>query len=117
MRTLLLMLTTTLVGCTTVGVTSLHYSGTVVGHRGSCHLDVYAGEDAVKVPFESLCLIDAKAAHTGADAIDAARSAACGCGADALIVASIGQEGDGFWVGRTGTATLKAVRYTAAPPK
>jgi hypothetical protein len=83
----------------------------------SCGLDIFSDEKEIDKPYEVVCLIDAKTGtsafhnRTGAGAIDEARPAACRCGADGILVIGMGAEGDGFWIPKTGNATLKAIRY------
>jgi hypothetical protein len=107
--------------CTTVGVTPM--KANIVARPSTCFLDVYSNEKEIERPFEVVCLIDARTGTstfhntTGAGAINAARPYACECGADGILVMSSNVDGDGFWIPRTGVATIKAIRYKAENSK
>ena len=100
--------------CTSVGVTR---SRPGQAKPENCRLDVYTSPTEVGRPFVVACLIDVRTGTsvfhntTGAGAVNYARPAACGCGADALIVVQAGTQGDGFWIPRTGSAVVRAIRY------
>ena len=105
-----------LFACTTVGVIQ---TGKVQEPRGKkCGLDVYSSEKEIIRPFQVVCLIDVKTGTslghntTGAGAVNYARPYACKCGADGLIILRATQEGDGFFIPKTGVANVKAIKYT-----
>lgn len=109
----IVLMTLILSGCATVGVTKINSAP----EKGlGCELTVYTSEKEITSPYEVLCLIDSRtstratADTTMAGAINIARDAACKCGATGLLVISGATEGDGFWIPRTGTAVLKAIR-------
>jgi hypothetical protein len=102
-------------GCTTVGVTPL--KNDLRPKSENCELQVFSSEKEIESPFEVVCLIDARTGTsvfhdtTGAGAVSSAKSQACKCGADAILIMSSGGEGDGFWVPKTGVANIKAIRF------
>ena len=65
-----------------------------------------------------MCLIDVKTGtsighdRTGAGAVNYAKPYACKCGAEGLIILSATQDGDGFWIPKTGVANVKAIQYS-----
>jgi len=102
-------------GCTSVGVTRLRGAGAPKPEY--CSLDIYTSASTVPQPFEEACLLDSRTGSTAFHdktvhgAIEAARPAACGCGADGLIVEAAQTEGvTGFGWG-SGAAIIKAIRY------
>jgi len=110
-----------LAGCARVGVTTI-YPYEVPAKDGSCRLDMYSDEAEITRPHRVLCVLDSVTGsmflnrRKGADAIDYARSEACKCGADALlIVRVVGTQTPAFSYGH-GEATLKAIGYTDAQP-
>lgn len=100
--------------CASVGVTSIHEAP---AKYKDCPLALYTEPKEIGRPYEVVCLIDAMtAAHILADttvagAINAARSQACACGADGLLIHDVRKEAGNLW-GR-GFAILKAIRYKA----
>jgi hypothetical protein len=72
----------------------------------------------VKHKFEVVCLIDsltpsnAFADKTAAGAIKRAKPSACECGADGLIIESLTTQGTTAFGWGSGSAILKAIRYT-----
>jgi len=102
-------------GCTTVGVTRLRGAG--APKPDYCALDVYTSASTIPQPFEEACLIDSRTGTTAFDdktvhgAIDAARPAACRCGADGLVVENAHTEGTTAFGWGSGAAIIKAIRY------
>ena len=87
----------------------------------NCPLDIYASESDVKRPFETVALLTSRTGtslferHTIDAAIEYAKSKACECGADAIVVMQA-SSGSG-WSAPYGkaNATMKAIRYLAVP--
>ena len=90
--------------------------------RKDCSLDVYASSAEIKRPYEVLCLIDSRTGitvlhellhkNTVAAAIKDAKSAACQCGADAIVHYIPKSEEEVKASGDRGVATIRAIRYT-----
>ena len=106
-------------GCASVGVTRL---GEAPPKAAGCKLDIYTSEAEIKRPFKVVCLIDSRTGSTAFDsktaaaAIQNAKPMACGCGADALIVAMADTEGASYARWGQGKAILKAVSYQNESP-
>ena len=117
-RATTIFLAGTFSACGSVGVTTLKASPP---RSRSCDLDIYSNAAEVRHQFEVVCLIDsltpsnAFADKTGAGAINRAKPFACGCGADGVIVESLNTEGTTAFGWGSGTAILKAIRYTDSP--
>jgi hypothetical protein len=107
-------------GCATVGVT--HLREDLQPKDISCPLQVFTSSSPIKAPYEEVCLIDSRTGgrafdqNTVAGAIDQARGAACGCGADALIVMDTKIEGPNANTWGQGSAVIKAIRFTPKAP-
>lgn len=101
-------------GCANVGVTQLKPA---TSKSPTCSLDIYSSEKDITQPYEVVCLIDSRtgttAFHkkTGAAAIEQAKSKACECGADAMLVETIDTAGITLMTWGKGTAIIKAIRY------
>jgi len=114
-RAVTIFLVAVLSACGSVGVTKMRAS---LPRPSGCDLDVYSSVAEVKHQFEVVCLIDsltpsnAFADRTAAGAINRAKPSACECGADALIVESLNTQGTTAFGWGSGTAILKAIRYT-----
>ena len=121
MRILFLVVTLISTSCTTVGVTQM--KNDIKAKPENCKLDIYSDEKEINRPFEVVCLIDAKTGTSvfhdtsGPGAINEAKPAACRCGADGILVMGMGISGDGFWIPKTGNATLKGIRYKGEASK
>lgn len=104
--------------CGSVGVTKLRPS---LPRPSDCDLDIYSSASEVSHQFEVLCLIDSRtpsnafADKTGSGAINRAKPFACSCGAEGMIVESLTTEGTTAFGWGSGTAILKAIRYTDRP--
>lgn len=109
------LITLSLVGCSSVGVTRLKGGDT---YSERCDLEVFTEPSLVKRPYEEVCLIDSRTGSTAfhdksiAGAIKNARGPACKCGADAIIISGANTEGAGFNSWGHGAAIIKAVRFT-----
>ncbi len=101
-------------GCASVGVTPVRLAE---AKPENCQLDIYVSESEVHRPFEVVCLIDSRTGstlghtRTVAAAIDIARPAACGCGADALLVVNTNTSGVNYSSWGEGMAFIRAIRY------
>jgi uncharacterized OsmC-like protein len=82
-----------------------------------CELEVFSQTSPPKKIFTEVCLIDARVTASsfnsspGNKALDRAKNEACKCGADAIIVDGIGNDGDGVVSTRYGTAVIRAIKF------
>lgn len=103
-----------LCGCSSIGVTQLVPAAS---RDDDCKLDIYSSEKDVPVPWEAVCMIDSRtgthafAEKTASGAINNAKSEACECGADALIIESMDTEGVTLVTWGKGKAILRGIRY------
>jgi hypothetical protein len=95
-----------------VGVTRV--TSSLPPREPGCQLRIFLAEKAVKRRYQVVCLIDARSGgntifsdHSASAAIDNARPKACECGADAIIVDSVGS---GNPIDQ-GTAVVRAIKY------
>jgi hypothetical protein len=101
--------------CGSVGVTKLKAS---LPRPSDCDLQIYSSAAEVGRQFEVVCLIDsltpsnAFADRTAAGAINRAKPFACECGANGMIVESLNTQSTTAFGWGSGTAILKAIRYT-----
>lgn len=108
----ILVMASCLQACVSIGVTTIQ---SAPPQAEDCQLAVYTAEKEIKKPFEVVCFIDVmSASHAFADTtvagtIQAARTRACQCGANALLIHDVHREANTFW-GRS-FAMLKAIRY------
>ncbi|PMR72079.1 hypothetical protein [Billgrantia endophytica] len=102
-------------GCTSVGVTPVN---SFSAKPANCQLDIYASEAEIQRPFQTACLINSRTGTTAfhrknaAAAIDHARSEACGCGADAMLIQATDTQGVTMTTWGQGKAIIQAIRYT-----
>jgi hypothetical protein len=114
-RATAVLLVAVMSGCGSVGVTKLKAS---LPRPSGCDLQVYSSAAEVGRRFEVVCLIDsltpsnAFADRTAAGAINRAKPFACECGADGMIVESLNTQSTTAFGWGSGTAILKAIRYT-----
>lgn len=114
------LILTTCLGCASTGIVNTGASTAAPKPEG-CPIEVFAGEDEVKRPFERVCLIDAKTGSTlyhhrsPEAAMKRLKKAACQCGADAVILTDLERKGV-TWAGwgQSGAKAV-AVRYTDVP--
>jgi hypothetical protein len=102
-------------GCGSVGVTPIN---SAPSRPGGCRLEIFTSEQKIRRPFQVLCLIDSRTGTTAFDdktvaaAIEKAKPLACGCGADAILIAGVDTQGPGWGTWGQGKAILKAIRFT-----
>jgi hypothetical protein len=102
-------------GCTTVGVTRM--KANIAPKHQDCQLDIYSSQNEIEKPYEVVCLVQAQTGTslfhdtTGPGAVRYARPYACQCGADAMLIMGMRIDGDGWFIPKTGQATIKAIRY------
>ena len=83
---------------------------------GNCQLPVFTDVIKVNGTFEVVCEIESRTGaalyvkRTPEAAIERAKSAACRCGADAILVTKSGKTNLKFFSWRRGTATLQAIK-------
>jgi hypothetical protein len=100
-----------LAGCATLSVTKM--AAKAAPRDNGCALDIFTDASTLSRPHDDLCLIDSRTAgpvwtdRSLTGAINQARPAACECGADALVVLTVGQQPEN---GST-TAVLRAIKY------
>lgn len=103
-----------LTGCGSVGVQPVSM-GEV--KPPNCQLDRYVNDRDIERPYEVACMISSRTGTTlGHDksasaAINNAHADACACGADAIVVESVEEQGITAFTWGQGKAQLKAVRY------
>lgn len=103
-----------LTGCGSVGVQPVSMG---TSKPANCELEQYVSERDIERPYEVACMITSETGttlghdKTASAAINNARSDACACGADAIVVESSAQEGITLFTWGKGKAQLKAVRY------
>lgn len=108
----ILVLALGLSSCASVGVTPILDA---TAKDDDCKLAIYTEAREIRAPYDVVCYIDVMTAgHILADttiagAIHVARTKACRCGADAMLIHDARKESGNFW-GR-GIAILKAIRY------
>jgi hypothetical protein len=98
-----------------VGVTSLKQ---FPPKPEGCPIDVYASEKEITKPFTVACVLDSSTGstlfddRTGAAAINQTKAEACKCGADAIVITSVGQTGVSYGGWGQGMAVIKAIKFT-----
>ncbi|MFZ5579833.1 MAG: hypothetical protein ACOZAQ_05155 [Pseudomonadota bacterium] len=104
-----------LTGCASVGVTSIKQ---FPPKPENCALDVFSSEKEVAKPFTVACVLDSSTGttlfhdRTAAAAIEQAKAQACACGADAIIIGGMANEGISAFSWGRGAAVVKAIKYT-----
>lgn len=104
-----------LAGCSSVGVTQLH---SAAAKPAGCNVDIYASASEINHKYQTVCLLDSRTGstlfhtRTAAAAIDHAKSEACECGADAMLIETADTEGMSFSRWGQGKAIIRAIKYT-----
>jgi hypothetical protein len=104
-------------GCATTGVVPLG-SATRAAKPADCRLDVFAAREDVRRPFDAVCLVSSESGRTlfndrsDEGRLQAAREAACACGADAIIVRDMSRSAMQFGVGYSqARIKIEAIAY------
>jgi hypothetical protein len=90
---------------------------TAAARPDDCQLAIYSSEQEISRPWEAICMIDSRTGTTlfhdrdAAAAIQQAKSAACQCGADAILIESMDTQGVTWGTWGQGKAILRGIRY------
>lgn len=85
-----------------------------------CRLPVFNNADEINGTYEILCELESITGsslyvkRTAEAAVEKARPAACGCGADAILVISSGRTNLSVFSWRRGIATLQAIKLNSS---
>lgn len=108
-----------LAGCSapTVKITKL---AEAPAKPANCPIEMFSSESDVRRPYKVVCQIDAATektgwGHTGTEALDDARPAACACGADAAVIVHVGSTGAKLDSWGQGQAIIKAIKFEDMP--